>query len=82
MYFNIALTYFQELRHHIIAQPLLPREKLRVAQPVFTTKRRHATTALILLRNQTTPLRPRFRPALSHGSRVTPPAASHKMGFA
>jgi len=62
-------------------QAPLPRKNLRCRHSALTAKRRYALTTLFLLRHQPAPLRPRFRPVLSHPSRVQPRAPANKMRF-
>src|SRR6266702_146646 len=73
--------YRYELGRLRFAQPFLPSEKLPALQAPVTTKRRYTLTAQILLGNQPTPLRPRFRLPLSHPSSLQHRWDLNKMRF-
>ena len=73
--------HFYKLRRFAFANPLLPIAKKRIPQTTVMTERLYSLTALTLLRNQSTPLRPQLRPQLSHPTRLMPREGANKKGL-
>jgi len=75
----ICLRKAGKLRRLAIAKALFPIVEKRIPQPRVMTERLQSLTALTLLSNQSTPLRPQLRPQMSHPTRLLPPAPLDKM---